>query len=105
MAQDDLDKLIDPTAVDLAKAQAAVADARLDIEAAQEAVDEATTPATAENIADYEADINSAQESLLTAQFKLQTAQRNADEEIQAVMTISMRRRASTAPYLRSGSA
>ena len=86
MAQDDLDKLIDPTAVDLAKAQAAVADARLDIEAAQEAVDEATTPATAENIADYEADINSAQESLLTAQFKLQTAQRNADEEIQAVM-------------------
>ena len=86
MAQDDLDKLTDPTAVDLAKAQAAVADARLDIEAAQEAVDEATTPATAENIADYEADINSAQESLLTAQFRLQTAQRNADEEIQAVM-------------------
>ena len=86
MAQDDLDKLIDPTAVDLAKAQAAVADARLDIEAAQEAVDEATTPATAENIADYEADINSAQESLPTAQFKLQTAQRNAEEEIQAVM-------------------
>ena len=86
MAQDDLDKLIDPTAVDLAKAQAAVAEAQLDIEAAQEAVDEATTPATAENIADYEADINSAQESLLTAQFKLQTAQRNADEEIQAVM-------------------
>ena len=86
MAQDDLEKLTNPTAVDLAKAQAAVAEAQLDIEAAQEAVDEATTPATAENIADYEADINSAQESLPTAQFKLQTAQRNAEEEIQAVM-------------------
>ena len=86
MAQDDLDKLTNPTAVDLAKAQAAVADAQLDFETAQEAVDEATTPATAENIADYEADINSAQESLPTAQFKLQTAQRNAEEEIQAVM-------------------
>ena len=86
MAQDELNKLTNPTAVDLAKAQAAVADAQLDFEAAQEAVDEVTTPATAENIADYEADIDSAQNSLLTAQFKLQTAQRNTEEEIQAVV-------------------
>ena len=86
MAQAELDKLTNPTAVDLAKAKAAVADAQLDFEAAQEAVDEATTPATAENIADYQADIDSAQNSLLTAQFRLQAAQRNAEEEIQAVM-------------------
>ena len=86
MAQDDLDKLTNPTAVDLAKAQAAVADAQLDFEAAQEAVDEVTTPATAENIADYEADIESAQNSLLTAQFKLQTAERNAEEKIQSAI-------------------
>ena len=85
-AQDDLDKLTNPTAVDLAKAQATVADAQLDLERAQEAVDDATTPATAEDIADYQANIDSAQDSLLTAQFKLQTTERNAAENIQAAM-------------------
>ena len=85
-AQDDLDKLTNPTAVDLAKAQATVADAQLNLERAQEAVDDATTPATAENIADYQANIDSAQDSLLTAQFKLQTTERNAAENIQAAM-------------------
>ena len=86
MARDDLDKLTNPTAVDLAKAQATVADAELELERAQEAVDDATTPATAEDIADYQANIDSAQDSLLTAQFKLQTTERNAAENIQAAM-------------------
>ena len=85
-AQDDLDKLTNPTAVDLAKAQTTVADAQLDLERAQEAVDDATTPAAAEDIADYQANIDSAHDSLLTAQFKLQTTERNAAENIQAAM-------------------
>lgn len=85
-AQDELDKLTNPTAVDLAKAQATVADAQLDLERAQEAVDDATTPAAAEDIADYQANIDSAQDSLLTAQFKLRTTERNAGENIQEAM-------------------
>jgi len=85
-ANEALDALTSVTAVDLAKAQAAVADAQLDLERAQEAVDDATTPATAEDIADYQANIDSAQDSLLTAQFKLQTTERNAAENIQAAM-------------------
>lgn len=86
-ARDALEALTSVTsAIDLAKAQAAIADAQLDLERAQEAVDEATTPATAENIADYQADIDSAQDSLLTAQFRLQTTERNAGENIQAAM-------------------
>ena len=85
-ANEALDALTSVTAVDLAKAQAAVADAQLDLERAQEAVDDATTPATAEDIADYQANIDSAQDSLLTAQFKLQTTERNAGENIQAAM-------------------
>ena len=85
-AREALDALTSVTAVDLAKAHAAVADAQLDVERAQEAVDDATTPATAEDIADYQANIDSAQDSLLTAQFKLQTTERNAGENIQAAM-------------------
>ena len=85
-ANEALDALTSVTAVDLAKAQAAVADAQLDLERAQEAVDDATTPATAEDIADYQANIDSAQDSLLTAQFKLQTTERNAGENIQEAM-------------------
>lgn len=85
-AQNDLGKLTNPTAVDLAKAQATVADAQLDLERAQEAVDDATTPAAAEDIADYQANIDFAQDSLLTAQFKLRTTERNAAENIQAAM-------------------
>ena len=85
-ANEALDALTSVTAVDLAKAQAAVADAQLDLERAQEAVDDATTPATAEDIADYQANIDSAQDSLLTAQFKLQTTERNVAENIQAAM-------------------
>ena len=85
-AKDAFDSLPSATAVELAKAQAAVADAQLDLENAQEAVDDATTPATAEDIADYQTNIDSAQDSLLTAQFKLQTTERNAGENIQAAM-------------------
>ena len=85
-AREALEALTSVTAVDLAKAQAAVADAQLDLERAQEAVDDATTPATAEDIADYQANIDSAQDSLLTAQFRLQTTERNAEENIQAAM-------------------
>lgn len=85
-AGDALEALTSVTAVDLAKAQAAVADAQLDLERAQEAVDDATTPATADDIDDYQANIDSAQDSLLTAQFRLQTTERNAEEAIQAAM-------------------
>ena len=85
-AGDALEELTSVTAVDLAKAQAAVADAQLDLERAQEAVDDATTPATADDIDDYQANIDSAQDSLLTAQFRLQTTERNAEEAIQAAM-------------------
>ena len=85
-AKEALEALASVTPFELAKAQAAVADAQLDLEKAQEAVDEVTTPATAEDIADYQANIDSAQDSLLTAQFKLQTAERNAEENIQAVL-------------------
>ena len=82
-ARDALEALTSVTALDLAKAQAAIADAQLDVEAAQEAVDEATTPAVAEDIADYQADIDSATDSLIGVQFDLQTAERNAEERIQ----------------------
>ena len=82
-ARDALEDLTNVTAVDLAKAQAAVADAQLDVEAAQDAVDEATTPAVAEDIADYQADIDSAADSLIGVQFDLQTTERNAEEKIQ----------------------
>ena len=85
-AGDALEALTSVTAVDLAKAQAAVADAQLDLERAQEAVDDATTPATADDIDDYQANIDSAQDSLLTARFRLQTTERNAEEAIQAAM-------------------
>ena len=81
-ARDALDGLTSVTALDLATAQAAVADAQLDVEAAQEAVDEATTPAVAEDIADYQVDIDSAADSLIGVQFDLQTAERNAEDKI-----------------------
>ncbi len=81
-----LEALTSVTAVDLAKAQATVADAQVDVEWAQQAVDDVTTAATAEDIADYQADIDSAQDSLLTAQFKLQTTERNAEDNIQAAI-------------------
>ena len=82
-ARDALEALTSVTALDLAKAQAAIADAQLDVEAAQEAVDEATTPAVAEDIADYQADIDSAEDSLIGVQFDFQTAERNAEEKTQ----------------------
>ena len=85
-AREALEALTSVTAFDLAKAQAAVADAQLDAERAQEAVDDATTTATAEDIADYQANIDSAQDNLLTARFKLQTAERNAAENVQTAM-------------------
>ena len=85
-AKEALEALTSVTAVDLAKAQVAVANAQLDLERAQEVVDDATTPATAEDIADYQANIDSAQDSLLTAQFRLQTVERNAEENIWAAM-------------------
>ena len=81
-ARDALEDLTNVTAVDLAKAQSAVADAQLDVEAAQDAVDEATTPAVAEDIADYQADIDSDANSLIGVQFDLQTAERNAEDKI-----------------------
>ena len=80
-AQDALEDLTNVTAVDLAKAQSSVADAQLDVEAAQDAVDEATTPAVAEDIADYQADIDSDANSLIGVQFDLQTVERNAEEK------------------------
>ena len=82
-ARDALEDLTNVTAVDLAKAQSAVAEAQLDVEAAQDAVDEATTPAVAEDIADYQADIDSAADGLIGVQFDLRTAERNAEEKIQ----------------------
>ncbi|MCY4530612.1 MAG: biotin/lipoyl-binding protein, partial [Chloroflexi bacterium] len=85
-AREALEALTSVTAVDLAKAQAAVADAQVDVEGAQQAVDDVTTAATAEDIADYQADIDSAQDSLLTAQFKLQTTERSAEDNIQAAV-------------------
>ena len=82
-ARDALEALTNVTEVDLAKTQSAVADAQLDVEEAQEAVDEATTPAVAEDISDYQSDIDSAADSLIGVQFDLQTAERNAEERIQ----------------------
>ena len=81
-ARDALDALTNVDPLDLAKAQAAVADAELDVESAQAAVDEATTPATADDIADYQSDIDSAADALVGAQFDLDTAERNAEEKI-----------------------
>ena len=81
-ARDALDALTNVDPLDLAKAQAAVADAELDVESAQAAVDEATTPATADDIADYQSDIDSASDTLVGAQFDLDTAERNAGEKI-----------------------
>ena len=49
----------------------------------KDAVDEATTPAVAEDIADYQSDIDSAADTLVGAQFDFQTAERNAEERIQ----------------------
>ena len=83
-AREALDALTSVTEVDLARAQSAVADAQLDLEKAQQAVDEAATPATADDIADYEARIDSSQDTLLTAQFKLQAAERQAEESVQS---------------------
>ena len=56
--------------------------AELDVESAQTALDEATTPATAEDIADYQADIDSAEDALVGAQFDLDTAERNSEDKI-----------------------
>ena len=81
-ARDALEALTNVDPLDLAKAQAAVADAELDVEAAQAAVDEATTPATTDDIADYQSDIDSASDTLVGAQFDLDTAERNAEEKI-----------------------
>lgn len=85
-AKEALDALTSVTAVDLAKAQVAVADAQLDLERAKVVLDDATTPETAKDIADFQANIDSAQDSLLTAQFRLQTVERNAEENIRASM-------------------
>ena len=82
-ARDALEALTNVDPLDLAKAQAAVADAELDVEAAQAALDEATTPATADDIADYQSDIDSASPTrLVGAQFDLETAERNAEDKI-----------------------
>ena len=81
-ARDALEILTDVDPLELAEARAAVADAELDVETAQAALDEATTPAVAEDIADYQADIDSAADSLVGAQFDLDTAGRNAEEKI-----------------------
>ncbi len=82
VARDALEALTNVDTLDLAKARADVADAELDVETAQAALDEATTPATAEDIADYEADIDSTTDTLVGAQFDFETAERNAEEKI-----------------------
>ncbi len=81
-ARDALEALTNVDPLDLANTRAAVADAEFDVEIAQAAVDEATTPATAEEIADYQADIDSAADTLVGAHFDLDTAERNAEEKI-----------------------
>ena len=81
-ARDALESLTNVDPLDLAKARAAVADAELDVEAAQAAVDEATTPATADDIADYQAAIDSAADTLVGARFDLDAAERNAEKKI-----------------------
>ncbi len=85
-AKEALEALTSVTAIDLAKAEAAVADARLNVEKAQEAVDDAITPTTADDLAGYQADIESAQDSLLSAQFRFQTVERIAEENIRAAL-------------------
>ncbi len=81
-ARDALEILTNVDPLDLARAQAAVADAELDVETAQTALDEATTPATAEDIAEYQGDIDSAADTLVGAEFDLNTAERNAKDKI-----------------------
>ena len=78
-----LDELVNVPEQDIAKARAAVADAQLELDAAQEAVDEARTAKTAQDAADHQAELDSAESALLTARFNLQTAERNADDKIQ----------------------
>lgn len=87
VARDALDALTSVTDLDLAKARAAVADAELDVEAAQAAVDEATTPATADDIAEFQSDIDSAADALVGAQFDYDTTERNAEERVEDAAT------------------
>ena len=93
-AQADLDTAIEtraelnapPTFQELAKASADVTAARVVLQDAKDALDELLNPIdddVADEIANYESDIDSAEESLISARFDLRMAERDAEEKIQ----------------------
>ena len=93
-AQADLDTAIEtraelnapPTFQELAKANADVTAAHVALQDAEDALDDLLSPIddeVADEIANYESDIYSAEENLTSVRFDLQAAERNAEEKIQ----------------------
>ena len=96
-ARDDLDTAIEtraelnapPTFQELARANADVTAARVALQDAKDALHELLNPIdddVADEIANYESDIDSAEENLANARFDLQTTERNAEEKIQDIL-------------------
>ena len=96
-ARDDLDTAIEaraelnapPTFQELARANADATAARVALQDAKDALHELLNPIdddVADEIANYQSDIDSAEENLANARFDLQTTERNAEEKIQDVL-------------------
>ncbi len=81
--------LMNPTLQEVVRAESDITAARVTLQDAKDDLDALLNPSEddiADAIADYQAEIDSAEDSLVGPRFDLQTAERNAEEEIRAAM-------------------
>jgi len=83
--EDALDRLLQPTSEDIAEAEAAVTNAKLSVENAQDALDAAKDGPTKDDIASAQAQVDSADIALANAQEDLRLAEKEWDDNVQAV--------------------
>ena len=77
--------LVTPTFQEVVRAQSRIAAAHTSLQDAEDALDELLNPdseETADKVADYQAEIDSAEDSLIGAQYDLRTAESSAEERI-----------------------
>ena len=84
-AAENMAALVTPTFQEVVRAQSRIVAAHTSLQDAEDALDELLNPdseETADKVADYQAEIDSAEDSLIGAQYDLRTAESSADERI-----------------------
>ena len=84
-AAENMAALVTPTFQEVVRAQSRIADAHTSLQDAEDALDELLNPdseETADKVADYQAEIDSAEDNLIGTQYDLRTAESSADERI-----------------------